>query len=195
MCSCSSAVLHVSALCLSPCRPRKQGPGCAPPFPRSGGTPGPTFEGCPAGGPVPGSPEARLGLVVGGWPLRPLESCLGTSELWPGIELSPRLVYVAEVRGGARAHLLWARGRWRSGGSGGVRAGLRAGGAPASWTWALEAWDHHLCPVGARQPSPSFLRAMALLSTSCALSGPLPLEAPGPATSPGVASPVWSLEF
>lgn len=171
---------------LSPCLPRKRGPGCATPFLGSGGTPWPKFEGRPSGGPVPRSSEAWLGLVVGGWPLRPLESCLGKSELWPGVESSPRLVYAAEVQGGACAHPLWARGcRAWGPGRGLVSSGLREGGALASWAWA---WRRRTTPLPSRCPAAfSVLPPGPVLS--CPLPGPcvgpVPLEAPGSATSPG----------
>lgn len=181
----SSVALHVSALCLSPCLPREQGPGCALPLVSSGGTPRPKLEGCPVGGPVPRSPGAWPGLVVGGWPLQPLESCLDKPELWPGVELSPRLVYVAKVQGGACAHLLWPRGCWGPGGSGGG----------SSWAEQAEPWRPELGPwrrgatTSAQSVPGSFLRPFsrprALPSASWAVSGASAVEAPGSATSPG----------
>lgn len=170
MCSFSSVALHVSVLCLC-ASPRSGAQDALRPFLAQVAPHGPSLRAA-CWRPCPQILRSLARAGVGGWSLRPLESCLGKPELWLGVELSPRLVYVAEVQGGACAHLLWARGCQAWGAPGGlVSSGQRAGGALASWAWA---WRHgttasaQSVPGSLLRPSP---RPCALPSASWAMSG------------------------
>lgn len=98
ICLCATPVTAVPRICSPYC-----------------GTRWPTFEGCPAGGPVLGSSEAwwSLGAGDGGGGLAPLAFGVlpGKSEFGPGLEFRPRLVYMARGQsGGACTRPLWAQG-------------------------------------------------------------------------------------